>query len=260
MTSNQISLGNKSPLLSGKSIKSISLDRFQLFKNYSNHINADCAIGNTPIERDRKILQSLQIHPIPFTAAKKLITFHHYLHSFPGGTKLHFGVFLKELLVGAIIFGVGPYLGYAIVSGAEPSDIITLTRFWLLDELPRNSESKVLGTTLKALKRETTLKFILAYSDQSAGHVGTIYQSTNWVYTGLSSATPLYDIGDGILHHSRSLAHRLGTHSIRYLSSQGIDVKTVPQFPKHRYVYFLDESYCSRLMVPVLPYPKKGAI
>jgi hypothetical protein len=100
------------------------------------------------------------------------------------------------------------------------------------------------------------LKFVLAYSDPAAGHLGTIYQATNWLYTGLSSATPLYDIGDGIMHHSRSLAHQLGSHSIRYLTYRGIVVKTVPQMAKHRYIYFLDDSWRTRLLVPVLPYPK----
>ena len=110
---------------------------------------------------------------------------------------------------------------------------------------------------LHALKQNTNLKFVVTYADPSSSHIGTIYQATNWLYTGLSSATPLYDIGDGILHHSRSLAHGLGTHSIRYLTSQGIDVKTVPQSAKHRYIYFLDQAWRSRLTVPVLPYPKK---
>jgi hypothetical protein len=135
--------------------------------------------------------------------------------------------------------------------------VVTLTRLWLSDELPANSESKVLGIALRSLKRDTSLKFVLAYSDPSAGHLGTIYQATNWLYTGLSSATPLYDIGDGILHHSRSLAHSLGSHSIRYLTSQGIDVKTVPQSAKHRYIYFLDPSWRSHLSVAILPHPKK---
>jgi hypothetical protein len=116
----------------------------------------------------------------------------------------------------------------------------------------------MLGIALRSLKRDTSLKFVIAYSDPAFGHFGSIYQATNWVYTGLSSATPLYDIGDGILHHSRSLAHELGSHSIRYLTLQGINARIVPQSAKHRYIYFLDSSWESRLAVPVLPYPKKG--
>jgi len=206
---------------------------------------------------DPTALHALQLIPISHIEAKNLLVGHHYLRSFPGGTKLCFGVLMSNRLLGALTLGVGPFLGYKIVSDANPDDVVTLTRFWLSDELPSNSESKVLGLALRALKKDTCLKFVLAYSDPSAGHLGTIYQASNWLYIGLSSATPLYDIGDGVLHHSRTLAHQLGTHSIRYLTSNGINVKLVPQLPKHRYVYFLDKSWSARLTVPILPYPKK---
>ena len=156
-----------------------------------------------------------------------------------------------------MVFGVGPYLGYKLVEGASPNDVVTLTRLWLSDELPRNSVSKVLGLALQSLRKDTSLKFVIAYSDPTFGHLGTIYQATNWLYTGLSSATGVYDIGDGTLHHSRSLAHQLGSHSIHYLTSQGINAKIIPQQAKHRYIYFLDESWRSRLSMPVLIYPKK---
>ena len=202
-------------------------------------------------------VRGLNVRPIIHAAAKRLLVQNHYLHSFPGGTKLSFGIFYQSFLMGAITLGVGPFLGYGLVDRATPEDCITLTRLWLADDLPRNSESHVIGILSRSLQKETSLKFVLAYSDPAAGHLGIIYQATNWLYTGLSSATPLYDIGDGILHHSRSLAHGLGTHSIRYLASQGISVKTVPQMAKHRYIYFLDQAWRSRLMVPVLPYPKK---
>jgi hypothetical protein len=204
-----------------------------------------------------RIVRDLKVAPISQVDAKNLLVSKHYLHSFPGGTKLRFGIFYQSSLMGAIALGVGPFLGHGLVDRATPEDCITLTRLWLADNLPRNSESRVIGILLRSLQKETSLKFVLAYSDPAAGHLGTIYQSTNWIYTGLSSATPLYDIGDGILHHSRSLAHGLGTHSIRYLASQGISVKTVPQMAKHRYIYFLDQSWRSRLTVPVLSYPKK---
>jgi len=202
-------------------------------------------------------MKGLNIAPISQIDAKEILISNHYLHSFPGGTRLSFGVYLDTRLMGALTFGVGPYLGYKLVKDASPNDVVTLTRLWLSDDLPKNSESRVLGIVLRSLRKDTSLKFVLAYSDPAAGHVGMIYQATNWLYTGPSSATPLYDIGDGIMHHSRSLAHQLGSHSIRYLTSQGIKVKTVPQMAKHRYIYFLDDSWRTRLLVPVLPYPKK---
>ena len=201
-------------------------------------------------------LHDLRLIPISRVDAKKLIVRNHYSHTMPGGTKC-FGVMRKGKMLGAMTFGVGPYYGYKLVNDATPDDVVTLTRLWLSDELPRNSESKVLGIALRSLKRDTSLKFILAYSDPAFGHLGMIYQATNWLYTGLSAATPLYDIGDGTLHHSRSLAHQLGSHSIRYLTLQGINAKAIPQSAKYRYIYFLDEAWKSRLAMPALPYPKK---
>ena len=114
----------------------------------------------------------------------------------------------------------------------------------------------MLGFTLRSLKRHILLKFLITYADPAQGHLGYIYQSTNWVYVGLSQATPLYDIGDGRLYHSRTLSQICGTHSLKYLRGQGVQASLVPQQPKHRYIYFLDSSWRERLKVPVLSYPK----
>ena len=100
------------------------------------------------------------------------------------------------------------------------------------------------------------MKFLISYADPTQGHVGSIYQATNWLYTGLSQATPLYDIGDGRLYHSRTLSQIYGTHSLKYLRNQGVQARLVPQEPKHRYIYFLNPSWKEELKVPVLPYPK----
>ncbi|MFC1968146.1 DNA methyltransferase [Chloroflexota bacterium] len=197
------------------------------------------------------------MQPIPFVAARQIVIRHHYLHSLPGGTKLAFGIFVEDRLLGAITFGVGPYNVFSLVDGTYPDNCLTLTRFWLSEKLPPNSESRVISVCLRYLKKYTTLKFIMTYADPAQGHVGTIYQATDWLYTGLSEATPKFDIGDGIARHSRSLAHAFGSHSLKYLSEHGLKVKVLPQISKHRYIYFLDKNYRNRLKNPALPYPKK---
>ena len=133
---------------------------------------------------------------------------------------------------------------------------MTLTRLWLSDELPVNSESRVIGISLRAIGKNTKVKFLLSYADPSQGHLGTIYQATGWTYTGLSEAMPLFDLGDGKLRHSRSLSHAYGSHSLKYFKSCGVRVTVVPQSRKHRYIYFLDKSYQDNLTVPVFSYPK----
>jgi len=109
----------------------------------------------------------------------------------------------------------GPKNAHRLVDGASSTDCLTLTRLWLSDELPRNSESRVNGVVIRALKRNTSVKFLLSYADPAQRHLGTIYQATGWLYTGLSQATPMYDIGDGVPRHSGGLAHSLPGSTLR---------------------------------------------
>ena len=201
-------------------------------------------------------LQSLRVSPVPLKIAKKMIVQNHYLHSLPGGTQMAFGVFIGARLLGAITLGVGSFNASSLVENAEASDCLTLSRLWLSEELPKNSESRIIGAVLRSLRKNTGLKFLLSYADPAQGHLGTIYQATGWLYTGLSNAMPLYDLGDGKPRHSRSLAHAYGTHSVEHFRRHGVEVKLVPQAAKHRYIYFLDRDWRERLRVQVLPYPK----
>jgi hypothetical protein len=178
---------------------------------------------------DQLTTDDIVIRPIPKSTVKELLVREHYLHSLPGGTKLAFGVFVGDRLLGAVTLGVGPFLGYSLVEGARPEDCITLTRLWLSNELPKNSESLVLGIILRGLRKNTSLKFVLSYTDPTAGHAGIIYQATNWIYTGLSSATPLYEI-DGKVHHSRSFAASFGTQSSISLSG-AFRLRQYPNLP-----------------------------
>ena len=171
-----------------------------------------------------------------------------------------FGVFLGQRLLGAIALGVGPFNAHRLVDGAAPADCLTLSRLWLSEELPKNSESRVLGVVLRSLRKHTDLKFLLSYADPAQGHLGTIYQATGWIYTGRSQAMPLYDLGDGRVRHSRSLAHGFGTHSVRHFKDMGVPIEVIPQSPKHRYLYFLDATLRTKPKAPALPYPKREAL
>ncbi len=133
--------------------------------------------GSTP----RAALQQIQVRPISLMIARKLIKQFHYLHSMPGATCLAFGIFFQGRLAGALTLGVGPFNSPALVKEATGSDYLALTRFWLSNELPPNSESWVLGLAIRFLRRETSLKFLLTYADPAQGHLGIIYQATNWI-------------------------------------------------------------------------------
>ena len=201
-------------------------------------------------------LQQIRVGPIPIVVAKGILEREHYLHSLSGGTQLAFGVFLESSLLGVITFGVGPTNVHRLVKGAEPADRLTLTRLWLSDKLPFNSESRVLGEALRELRRHTSVKFLVTYADPDQGHLGYIYQATNWIYTGLSQASPRYDLGDGKARHGRTISHVFGTRSLKHLADQGLEMTRVEQTAKHRYVFLLDSQWRERLQIPVQVYPK----
>ena len=117
--------------------------------------------GSTPTPA----LHSIQVRPIPVKIAKEIIVRNHYLPSVPGGTQMTFGVFLEHRLMGAMALGVGPFNAHRLVEGAAPADCLTLSRLWLSEELPKNSESRVLGVVLRSLRKHTNLKFLLSYAD-----------------------------------------------------------------------------------------------
>ena len=117
----------------------------------------------------------------------------------------------------------------------------------------------MIGQTLRVLKRATEVKFVVTYADPVHGHLGVIYQASNWVYIGLSEATPMFDPGDGVPRNSRSIAYTFGTHRMEFLAERGVNLKKIRQRPKHRYFYFLDRRWRDRLAKRILPYPKREA-
>ena len=218
-----------------------------------------CAASHSPDggSLPASAVRALQVRPIPCIVAKAILEREHYLHRLAGGTKLAFGAFVGDRLLGAMTLGVGPFNAPSLVAGATSDDCLTLTRLWLSDDLPPNSESRCIGIVLRSLRRHTSVGFVLSYADPSEGHLGVIYQATNWLNIGLSQPMPLYDLGDGRRRHSRSVSHVYGTHSLTHLRGHGIPVKLICQEPKLRYLYFLRPSWRERLLVPVLSYPKK---
>jgi hypothetical protein len=171
---------------------------------------------------------------------------------------LNFGVFVGQSLLGVVVLGVGPTNVHRLFYGAKNYEVICLTRLWLDDRLGRNSESRTLGVILRMLiRQQTTVKAVVAYSDPLAGHTGTIYRASGFLYLGESMVMPRYKLPDGTIHHSRSLSHSYGTHSRHHFASFGVDVELVQQAPKHTYVALIDPSWRSRLTRPVIPYPTR---
>lgn len=231
-----------------------------IMRGSSRELGHSGASGETSVQIDSprsNTLKRLRVEAVPAARVTALIATEHYLHSMPAVTRECFAVRLDDSLVGAAVFSQGGRYAYRVFAGASPSHVLTLARFWTADELPPNNESRVLGIILRLLGRDERYKFVLSYADPAAGHVGTIYQATGWLYLGETEPERSLII-DGKPVHPRTVSTRYGSNSIAHLRRTGIPVTVQHNPPKYRYAYVLDPSWGWRLRTQPALYPKRG--
>ena len=200
--------------------------------------------------------KQIAVRPVTHIVAREICEKHHYLGSYPGGSMLNFGIFVGPLLLGVAVIGAGPSGISQLFRGAGKNEVVCLSRLWLDDRLNKNCESRVLAIVIRALRRHTNIKAMIAYSDPVQGHSGTIYRAAGFAYIGESFAMPLYRLPGDKPRHSRSLSHSYGTHGVAHFSSHGINLEVIPQSPKLTYVALIDPLWRDHLTRPILPYLK----
>lgn len=208
------------------------------------------------IRPPRSIPKALYVEPVMPSVIRNLIVDFHYLHRMPAAPRLCFGVQHEGALQGAMVFTAGARQGHRILVAARPQEVATLARLWLSDDLPKNAESRVIGVVLRHLRHHTDWKLLLSYADPSAGHVGTIYQATGWLYLGQGNRETYIDFGDGQLVHPRTAYTQLGSNSIGHLLRTGVAARRRPVAAKHRYAYVLEPAWRWRVRDSGRPYPK----
>ncbi len=149
---------------------------------------------------------TLIVAPCPLKEVRTFIETHHYSKSINGVKVTQcFTVRHNARLVGGVIFGAMATTAWKKFADAEWK-VLELRRLVLLDEAERNSESRVIGATLRWLKTHTVVEVVVSYADPQYGHQGTIYKASNFKYVGVSAAdTGFRDTETGKVYHSRAL-------------------------------------------------------
>ena len=206
-------------------------------------------------------MNKLVVANIDARRLRKLISENHYSH---GCTQVMagYGVWWMGRLSGGIVFSVGAgRYPNAYCTICKPSEVAELTRLWLADEVPKNSESKVIAISLRALKHGSgRFKAVLSYADAAMGHIGTIYQASNWYYMGQQrTSSARVNIG-GRLYHTYAVRDRFGTSNAEKLCQVlgRDDIKMEKGLlRKHAYIYPLDDTLRPWLEAHKKPYPKR---
>lgn len=165
---------------------------------------------------------------------------------------------------GAVLHGVVAYnlptrtVCESVFGKAYYAHVWHMGRLILAESSPRNSESRLIGGSLRAIERQyPSVWCVLTYAAADVGHVGTVYQATNALYTGSSSLEHYYIDTLGQRRSNYVNGARLSKDD-----AVGRGWSVHDSLPKHRYVYILGSKTQRRqrlalLRFPVLPYPKK---
>jgi hypothetical protein len=168
-----------------------------------------------------------------------------------------FGLYEENELIGVVTYGIpaSPSLCMGIC-GKEYSDkVLELNRVCLQNN-DKNQASYLVANSIKLLPKPS---IVVSYADTGQGHVGYVYQATNFLYTGLSANRVDWTV-KGLEHkHSKTLSDGMTLESIK--EKYGDDFYYIERSRKHRYIYFhgtkTDKKILmSKLMYKVEPYPK----
>jgi len=195
--------------------------------------------------------------------AQEVVIAKHYLHR-SAPAMFSYGLFQGMHLAGVIIFGkpASPSLCKGICGADEASRVLELTRLWIEDATPKNAESFLIGNAIKQLPSEYDI--LVSYAEIGAGHVGTVYQATNWLYTGMSDRHVEWRLdGDSSKHSRHIFDEHGGVNGAKKFYGERLQKHERPR--KHRYVMLRGSKsrrreLTKKLKYPVQSYPKKSFI
>jgi hypothetical protein len=202
-----------------------------------------------------------EVQTIKRIDCKKYILDIHYAKRWPS-ISYAFGLYYNNELCGVVTYGTPPSapLKRGVAGDEYKQDVIELNRLCLLYNR-KNEASVLVGRSLKLLPRN---KIVVSFADTSQGHLGYVYQATNFLYCGLSAKRTDWKIkgkehlhGQTIADEFRGVKNRAQAMREKY----GDDFYLAHRPRKHRYIFIVgSKGYKKRvtkaLKYKILPYPK----
>ena len=182
------------------------------------------------------------VRRIDYDDTKPFLLGIHYARRMPCITDA-FGLFVDGDLIGVVTYGIpaSPNLCEGLAGEKNRNKVLELNRLVLLpDKNKMNNASYLVSHSLKLLQYIYIYIFVVSYADTAWGHIGYVYQATNFLYIGMSAKRTDVFIPNG--KHARH--------------TEGLDPKIrQTRSPKHRYVYLVGDKRDKKRMLRELKYP-----
>lgn len=207
-----------------------------------------------------RLFNTYWVEECDYHTAMALVIEKHYLHRKCPCSRA-FKLTDGEHILGVVTYGVpcSSTLLKGICGEDEAHNVYELNRLWIDDSVPKNAASYLVSHSIKQLDKE----IIVSFSDTFVGHVGYVYQATNFLYCGLSAKFKDVRVKGKEEQHHTSFAHGMTTQQV--IEKYGAEnVYFVERPRKHRYVFFNASKtrrkiLLGKLRYKVLPYPKGDA-
>ena len=126
----------------------------------------------------------MYIERISYEMTKPFLLTIHYARRMPN-IQYAFGLFNDASLIGVVTYGqpASPSVCKGIAGEENRHRVLELNKLVVVEGSPKNSASFLVSHSLKMLPKDF---FIVSYADSAWGHIGYVYQATNWVYTGMT--------------------------------------------------------------------------
>ena len=188
---------------------------------------------------------SIVINSIPAKEAEPWLLLRHYAKR-RCPISYAFGAWRDNTLVGVVTYGTpaSPHLCRGVCGVDWTEHVLELNR--LCCENTKNVASTLVGRSLRLLPKPS---IVVSYADTAQGHVGYIYQATNFIYTGLTDqdrATPRGDRVQGVGHSRHEGRLENGSVNTAF--------EIVRRKPKHRYIYLVGDRKQRQAMTTALKY------
>lgn len=205
-------------------------------------------------------MATIEVKPIETLIAKPWILQRHYAKRMCP-ISYAFGAFRDDALIGIVTYGTPASAPLRSgVCGPEYAKLVLELNRLCCENSP-NIASILVGRSLRMLPVPT---IVVSYADTHQGHVGYVYQATNFLYTGLSAKRTNWAIRGKEHLHGATIADmsRGQPDRAKWMREKfGDDFYLADRPRKHRYVFFCCSKREKRVMVAALrykqePYPK----
>lgn len=183
----------------------------------------------------------IEVLQVSFKMVAPWILLKHYAKRLPQ-IKWAYGLFKNGVLCGVVTFGrpASPYVCSGVCGKNYSKCVWELNRLIMSEPHGKNDTSILVSRALKQLPGGSV---VISYADKGIGHVGYIYQATNWIYTGETKQRT-----DGAMTN--------GQHA-RHNKTANVDLSQRQlRTAKYRYVTFCGDKKTRQKLLSELRWPK----